>query len=115
MKRVILASLMIMVCAPAILVGMGILGSLPAWLIVAVEFAYWFSGGLMAPSTAAGVVISQPKGAGAAAAVLGFVQQCAGAAVTAMQGLIFDGSVFPMVGMQVLLGLAAIVVWSRPS
>ena len=113
MQRVILASLMIMVCAPAILVGMGLLGSLPAWLIVAIEFAYWFGGGLMAPNTAAGVVISHPKAAGAAAAVLGFVQQCAGAAVAAMQGLIFDGSVFPMVGMQALLGLAALVVWHR--
>ena len=76
-------------------------------------FAYWFGGGFLAPNTAAGVMMSHPKAAGAAAAVLGFVQMCAAAAVSLVQGLIYDGTVFPMVGMQLLLGLATWINWSR--
>jgi hypothetical protein len=57
-------------------------------------------------------MMSHPKVAGAAAAVLGFVQMCAAAAVSAMQGLIYDGTVFPMVGMQLVLDLAALAVWN---
>ena len=113
MQRVILVSLGIMLCAPTILVGLGLLGWLPATVIMVMQFAYWFGGGFLAPNTAAGVMMSHPTSAGAAAAVLGFVQMCAAAAVSLVQGLIYDGTVYPMVGMQVLLGLAAWIIWNR--
>ncbi len=113
MQRVILASLGMMLCAPAILVGLGLLGWLPIPVIVAIQFAYWFGGGFLAPNTAAGVMMSHPEAAGAAAAVLGFVQMCAAAAVASMQGLVYDGTVFPLVGMQLLLGLATWIIWNR--
>ena len=113
MKPVILASLGIMICAPAMLAGLGFLGWLPVAVIVLIEFTYWFGGGFLAPNTAAGVMMSHPSAAGAAAAVLGFVQMCAAAAVSAVQGVIYDGTVFPMVGMQLLLGLAAWIFWGR--
>lgn len=113
MQRVILVSLGIMLCAPAILVGLGLLGWLPVPVIVVIQFAYWFGGGFLAPNTAAGVMMSHPRSAGAAAAVLGFVQMCAAAAVASMQGLIYDGTVFPLVGMQLLLGLTTWIIWNR--
>jgi len=113
MKRVIPVSLAIMLGAPAILVLLGLLGWLPTPLIVALGFASWFGGGFLAPNTAAGVMMSHPKAAGAAAAVLGFVQMCAAAAVSLVQGLIYDGTVFPMVGMQLLLGVATWIIWRR--
>lgn len=113
MKRVIVASLAIMFGASAVLVSLGLLGWLPAPIIVAMEFAYWFGGGFLAPNTAAGVMKSHPKAAGAAAAVLGFVQMCAAAAVSALQGLIYDGTVFPMVTAQLVLGLATLMIWNR--
>ena len=115
MKRVILASLVIRLGASAILLGLAVLGSLPASLIVATEFAWWFGAGFLAPNTAAGVMMSHPKAAGAAAAVLGFVAMCAAATVSAMQGLIYDGSLFPMVGMQVVLSCASLLIWVRLS
>ena len=111
MARVIRISLAIMLLASAMLVGLGLAGSLPVPVIAAVEFVYWFGAGFLAPNTAAGVMMSHPKVAGAAAAVLGFVQMCAAAAVSLVQGLIYDGTVFPMVGTQLLLGLAAWIVW----
>ena len=113
MQRVILVSLGIMLCAPAILVGLGLLGWLPVPVIVVIQFAYWFGGGFLAPNTAAGVMMSHPRAAGAAAAVLGFVQMCAAAAVASMQGLVYDGTVFPLVGMQLFLGLTAWIIWNR--
>lgn len=113
MQRVILVSLLIMLCAPAILVGLGVLGLLVVPVIVVAQFAYWFGGGLLAPNTAAGVMMSHPNAAGAAAAVLGFVQMCAAAAVSSIQGLIYDGTLYPIVGMQLLLGLATWIAWAR--
>ena len=53
--------------------------------------------------------------AGAAAAVLGFVAMCTAAAVSAMQGLIYDGTIFPMAGMQVVLSLATLMIWNSLS
>ena len=113
MKRVIPVSLAIMLGASAMLVGLGLAGWLPVPVIVVLGFAYWFGGGFLAPNTAAGVMMSHPKAAGAAAAVLGFVQMCAAAAASLVQGLIYDGTVFPMVGMQLLLGLTTWIIWSR--
>ena len=113
MKWVITVSLAVMLGASAILVGLGLAGWLPVPVIVVLGFAYWFGGGFLAPNTAAGVMMSHPKAAGAAAAVLGFVQMCAAAAVSLLQGLIYDGTVFPMVGMQLFLGVATWIIWSR--
>lgn len=112
MKRAILASLVIMFGASALLFGLAVWGPMPVSIVVAMEFAWWFGAGFMAPNTAAGVMMSQPKAAGAAAAVLGFVQMCAAATVSAMQGLIYDGTLFPMVGMQAALSFATLVIWS---
>ena len=85
------------------------------WLptTIALQFAFWFGGGYLAPNTAAGVMMSHPKAAGAAAAVLGFVQMCAAAAVSLAQGIIYTGTVFPIVMMQAALGLVAWLVWAR--
>ncbi|MEC7487984.1 MAG: multidrug effflux MFS transporter [Pseudomonadota bacterium] len=113
MEGVIPASLAIMLGGSAILVGLGVLGWLSTPLIVVLGFTYWFGGGFLAPNTAAGVMMSHPKAAGAAAAVLGFVQMCAAAAVALLQGLIYDGTVFPMVGMQLVLSLISWIIWSR--
>lgn len=113
MHRVILISLTIMLGAPAVLVLLGLVGWLPMAIIVVMQFVIWFGGGFLAPNTAAGVMMSHPKGAGAAAAVLGCVQMCAAAAVSLLQGLIYDGSVFPMIGTQLVLGLVTWLIWQR--
>ena len=113
MHRVILISLTIMLGAPAVLVVLGLIVLLPLTVIVVMQFFVWFGGGFLAPNTAAGVMMSHPKAAGAAAAVLGFVQMCAAAAVSLLQGLIYDGSVFPMIGTQLVLGLVTLLIWHR--
>lgn len=112
-EKTILLSLLIMLGASAILLGMGVLGWLPAILIVALQFAIWFGGGFLAPNTAAGVMMSHPRAAGAAAAVLGFVQMCSAAVIVLLQGLLYDGTVFPMVGIQFILGLVTWIIWNH--
>lgn len=113
MGRVIYASLAVMVLGPAALVVLGLLTHLPLELIILMQFAVWFGGGFLAPNTAAGVMISHPQAAGAAAAVLGFVQMCAAGTVALLQGVIYDGTVFPIAGMQLLLAVLAFVIWHR--
>jgi DHA1 family bicyclomycin/chloramphenicol resistance-like MFS transporter len=112
-ERVIRASLTIMFCAPAVLVVLSLAGWMQISLIVVIQFLIWFGGGFLAPNTAAGVMMSHPNAAGAAAAVLGFVQMCAAGAIAWLQGLIYDGTLFPMVGMQLLLGLTSWIIWDR--
>lgn len=111
--RTISVSLAIMLAAPAGLLGAGAFGldSTPA--ITALQLAVWFGGGLLAPNTAAGVMMAHPNAAGAAAAALGFVQMLAAAAAALIQGLIYDGTVFPMAGLQLLLSMTAWTVWQR--
>jgi DHA1 family bicyclomycin/chloramphenicol resistance-like MFS transporter len=111
--RAIAVSLAIMLAAPAVLVGAGLMGFDSTPVVIALQFAVWFGGGLLAPNTASGVMMSHPKAAGASAAVLGFVQMLAAAAAALIQGLIYDGTVFPMAGLQLLLGVAAWTVWRR--
>jgi len=113
MKQVILISLAIMLGTSAIMAGLGVSGLLPVSLFVAIQFAYWFGIGLLVPNTAAGVMMSHPKAAGAASAVLGFVQMCAAAATALLQGLIYDGTMFPIIGIQLLLGVAIWIIWNR--
>lgn len=113
MGRVIYASLAVMVLGPAALVVLGLLTHLPLELIILMQFAVWFGGGFLAPNTAAGVMMSHPQAAGAAAAVLGFVQMCAAGTVALLQGVIYDGTVFPIAGMQLLLAVLAFVIWHR--
>lgn len=113
MGWVIYASLAIMVLGPAALVVLGLLTHLPLELIILMQFAVWFGGGFLAPNTAAGVMMSHPQAAGAAAAVLGFVQMCAAGTVALLQGVIYDGTVFPIAGMQLLLAVLAFVIWHR--
>jgi DHA1 family bicyclomycin/chloramphenicol resistance-like MFS transporter len=110
-ERTILVSLAIMLAAPAMLVGAGFAGLDSTAAITALQFAVWFGGGLLAPNTAAGVMAAHPTAAGAAAAVLGFVQMLAAAAAASIQGLIYDGTVFPMAGLQVGLGIGALASW----
>ncbi|MEK9595158.1 MAG: hypothetical protein VW057_04280 [Rhodospirillaceae bacterium] len=62
-----------MVLAPAALVVLGLLTHLPLELIILMQFAVWCEGHFLAPNSAAGVMMSHPQAAGAAAAVLGFV------------------------------------------
>ncbi|MEM9106977.1 MAG: multidrug effflux MFS transporter [Pseudomonadota bacterium] len=113
MSRVIQASLVIMLAAPGLIVGLALLNWLPVSVLLVIQFIYWFGAGFLAPNTVAGVMMSHPAAAGAAAALLGFIQLCAAAAVSLLQGVMYNGSLYPMIGTQLLLGFAAWLAWRR--
>ena len=111
MHRAILVSLAIMCGASTILLALDQVGQLAVAIIVAIEFAYWFGAGFLAPNTAAGVMMSHPKAIGAAAAALGFCQMCFAGTVAFVQGLIYDGTALPMLGVQAALTVVTLVTW----
>jgi DHA1 family bicyclomycin/chloramphenicol resistance-like MFS transporter len=97
--------------ASTILLALDQVGQLTVAIIVAIEFAYWFGAGFLAPNTAAGVMMSHPKAIGAAAAALGFCQMCFAGTVAFVQGLIYDGTALPMLGVQAALTVVTLVTW----
>ena len=111
MQRVILSSLVIMLGASVLAAILERAGFLPGSVIVGLELAYFIGAGLLAPNTAAGVMMSHPQAVGAAAAALGFVQMCVAGSVALIQGVIYDGTPFPMVGTQAALSLMALAAW----
>lgn len=115
MRRVIMSSLVIMLGASVSAAILERAGFLTGSVIIGIELAYFIGAGLLAPNTAAGVMMSHPQAVGAAAAALGFVQMCVAGSVALIQGVIYDGTPFPMVGTQAALSLMALIAWRRLS
>jgi DHA1 family bicyclomycin/chloramphenicol resistance-like MFS transporter len=72
-----------------------------------------FSAGLAIPNAQAGAVSVNPRAAGAASGLAGFIQMFIGAGVAQAVGMIQDGTPYPMLGMMLAcaaLALAAIVL-----
>ena len=72
-----------------------------------------FAAGLSMPNAQAGAISVDPKAAGAASGLAGFIQMLIGAGVAQMVGTIHDGTPYPMLGIMLIcavLGLAAIAL-----
>jgi DHA1 family bicyclomycin/chloramphenicol resistance-like MFS transporter len=67
----------------------------PAAILVA-QFVFMFGFGLIMPNAIAGALAPFPEKAGAASALLGFIQQSAGGSMVAVLGLLVDGTALPM-------------------
>ena len=105
----------------------GITTGLLPWLgiasvvgIIAPMVVFAFAMGFIFPLGTAGAIGPFPHMAGAAAALLGFLQSAAGAAFGALVGLLHDGSVIPMtsvMGLTTSLSLAVflMLLWRRPT
>ncbi len=104
----------------------GITTGLLPWLgvasitgIIAPMVVFAFAMGFIFPLGTAGAIGPFPHMAGAAAALLGFLQSAAGAAFGVLVGLLHDGSVIPMtsvMGLTTSLSLAVflMLLWRRP-
>ena len=111
MPRSITWSLVLMFSASLCLIGLARWTHMSASVLLGLEFVFWFGAGALAPNTAAGVMLAHPQATGAAAAVLGFVQMCVAGFAAAVQGLIVDGSVLPMLVPQAAFAFIALGVW----
>lgn len=93
------------------------IASIAGIIVPMVVFA--FAMGFIFPLGTAGAIGPFPHMAGAAAALLGFLQSAAGAAFGVLVGLLHDGSVIPMtsvMGLTTSLSLAVflMLLWRRP-
>ena len=72
-----------------------------------------FATGLSMPNAQAGAISINPKAAGSASGLLGFIQMAVGAGVAQTVGTIHDGTPYPMIAVMLVcagLGLAAIAL-----
>ena len=105
----------------------GITTGLLPWLgiasvtgIIAPMVVFAFAIGFIFPLGTAGAIGPFPHMAGAAAALLGFLQSAAGAAFGVLVGILHDGTVVPMtsiMGLTTSLSLAVflMLLWRRPN
>jgi DHA1 family bicyclomycin/chloramphenicol resistance-like MFS transporter len=79
------------------------------WAILLPMSAYTAATGLVMPNAQGGALAPYPKMAGAASALMGFVQMALAAAVGTVVGHIYDGTAIPMTGAIALCGWAVLL------
>jgi MFS transporter, DHA1 family, multidrug resistance protein len=88
------------------------LGSTSLAAIVLPTMLYLFGLGLVLPQAMAGALTPFPDRAGAAASLVGFVQQSAAAILGAIVGQLLGESAWPIAGPLAAMGLAALLIWA---
>ncbi|MDH3241175.1 MAG: multidrug effflux MFS transporter [Alphaproteobacteria bacterium] len=96
--RLVAAGVLISVVASGIMLALVLaIPANPAAILIP-QFAFMFGFGLVMPNAIAGALAPFPEKAGAASALLGFIQQTAGGSMVAVLGLLVDGTALPMAG-----------------
>jgi DHA1 family bicyclomycin/chloramphenicol resistance-like MFS transporter len=88
-----------------------VLGSTAAAAIVLPMALYLAGLGMVLPQALAGAMTPFPERAGAASALLGFIQQCVAALCGVVVGWLLDKSAWPMVAAVATMGCATLVIW----
>ncbi len=91
-------------------------GRVALWSIVATQFLFMTGLGLMFANTLAGALAPFPRKAGAASAVMGFLQQMGGGAMVAIMAMLADGTALPMalcISVSMALGLGLFLALLR--
>ena len=102
-RRLVAAGIAICAVSAAGLVAVVLAGLTAASTVLLPQFVFMLGIGLILPNAIAGALAPFPEKAGAASALLGFIQQSAGAAMVALLGILVDGTALPMAGC-ILLG-----------
>jgi len=103
-------------CAAMAAGGLGMVGSIAFGLTsaasVVVPMAVYLGGmGMVLPQSLAGAMTPFPERAGAASALLGFVQQTASALCGALVGMLLGRSAWPLVIAVAAMGCGSILLW----
>lgn len=99
----------------ALLVGLALAdaptagGLAGALAIVGPMLVYMIGVGLVLPNAVAGAVGPFPRAAGAASALLGFIQMTVAAVVGILVAAFYDGSALPMAGMIALVAMGILL------
>ncbi|MEQ8349402.1 MAG: MFS transporter [Sneathiellaceae bacterium] len=111
-RRLVSLSTLLLAAAPAVLLLVGPDRGLSVAVFLALQFAFMFAAGLMAPNTAAGVMLEYPHRAGLAAAMLGSVQQASAAIATvAVTLLLATAGGIAVPAVQAVLGAVAVLAF----
>ena len=103
-------------CAAMALGGLGMVASvmlgLTSAISVVVPMAVYLAGmGMVLPQAFAGAMNPFPERAGAASALLGFIQQSASAVCGAVVGVLLGSNAWPLAGAVAVMGCASLVLW----
>lgn len=98
--------------------GFGLLAAILAWSGITTIAAlllplmgYFFSAALVLPNSTAGAIAPHPRMAGAASALIGFLQMIGGATAGWLHAASYDHSVRPLATLVAVMGIAALVAF----
>ncbi len=104
--------------AGTLMVALALMGVRGVWAILLPMFGVLVAAGLIMPNAFGGALAPYPKMAGAASALMGFVQMALAAGVGIVVGHAYDGTAIPMTGAIALCGWAVLASYwllVRPS
>lgn len=99
------------VCAGMLLFGIAYSGAQSVASVVAPMVLYMISVGIIMPNSMAGAIGPFAKMAGAASALMGFIQMAIAAVVGGTVGVIHDGTQLPMTGAIAVMGCGAFLTY----
>jgi DHA1 family bicyclomycin/chloramphenicol resistance-like MFS transporter len=104
-------------CAAMTMGGLGMVASVALGLTSAISLvvpmAVYLAGmGMVLPQALAGAMTPFPERAGAASALLGFIQQSASALCGVVVGWLLDKSAWPLVLVVAAMGCASLLLWT---
>ena len=103
-------------CAAMAAGGLGMVAAIALGLTsaasIVLPMAVYLGGmGMVLPQALAGAMTPFPERAGAASALLGFIQQTASALCGAIVGVLLGNSAWPLVGAVAAMGCASLLLW----
>ena len=118
--RVLLVGLAFSLLGGASMVGLAWRGPAHVAAVVGPMAAVMFGNGMVMPNSTAGAILPFPRMAGAASALLGFLQMIAGSLAGIAMGHVHDGTSIPMATMIGAFSVAALLgfyllIWRRPA
>ncbi|MBM3391822.1 MAG: multidrug effflux MFS transporter [Betaproteobacteria bacterium] len=107
-SRMVLMGALLGAAAGTLMVALVLAEARGVWIILLPMFAYMVATGLVMPNAIGGALAPYPKMAGAASALMGFVQMGLAAAVGIVVGHAYDGTAVPMAAAIALCGWAVL-------
>lgn len=95
-RRLVAAGIASCVVGGGTMLALVLTGPTNVLVILIPQFVFMFGFGLVFPNAIAGALSPFPEKAGAASALLGFIQQSAGGIMVALSGALADGTAVPM-------------------
>ena len=111
-RRMVLIGALLAMLSGCVMAGLGLAGASSLWAILLPMFSYMIATGIVMPNAIGGALAPYPKMAGAASALLGFVQMSLAAVVGIAVGHSYDQTSLPMAFAIALCGVLVLVCYT---